>query len=171
MASRSQKIRLGFTLIELLVVISLIGLLAVMILASMSTARAKARDARRIEDMKQLTNALNLYYADKGTYPAVSGTEAGCTPAIGWDCSHLGGDFIPDLVPKYISQMPIDPVNSDAYHYMYYRGTGPIYSCAAGKGKYVLGISGFETSPGYSNPNFCNPNSTYFKWAGGNFEN
>jgi prepilin-type N-terminal cleavage/methylation domain-containing protein len=63
----------GFTLIELLVVISIIGLLASVVLASVSSARAKARDASRVQEMKQIQTALDLYYADQKQYPNVSG--------------------------------------------------------------------------------------------------
>ena len=52
----------GFTLIELLVVISIIGLLASVVLVSLNGARAKARNARRLADIKQLQTALELYY-------------------------------------------------------------------------------------------------------------
>jgi prepilin-type N-terminal cleavage/methylation domain-containing protein len=44
----------AFTIIELLVVISIIGILATIVLASLSTSRAKGRDARRIADMKSI---------------------------------------------------------------------------------------------------------------------
>jgi prepilin-type N-terminal cleavage/methylation domain-containing protein len=48
----------GFTLIELLVVIAIIGLLASIILASLNTAQQKGRDARRLEDLKEMGNAI-----------------------------------------------------------------------------------------------------------------
>ena len=48
----------GFTLIELLVVIAIIGMLSSVILASLNTARSKSRDARRLEDLKQIANTI-----------------------------------------------------------------------------------------------------------------
>ncbi len=59
----------GFTLIELLVVISIIGLLSSVVLTSVNSARAKARDARRITDLKQIQTALEFYYDTNGSYP------------------------------------------------------------------------------------------------------
>lgn len=59
----------GFTLIELLVVISIIGLLSSVVVASLNTARAKGRDASRVQTVSQIKNALELYYNDNKTYP------------------------------------------------------------------------------------------------------
>ncbi len=60
----------GFTLIELLVVIAIIGILSSVVLASLNSARAKARDARRLSDLHQIRNALELYASDNnGAYP------------------------------------------------------------------------------------------------------
>ncbi len=67
-----KKTNSGFTLIELLVVIAIIGLLSSVILTSLNAARAKARDGARVSQLSEIRNAMELYYADNGCYPAVS---------------------------------------------------------------------------------------------------
>ena len=69
---RRNGLRAGFTLIELLVVIAIIGILSSVVVASLNSARKKARDARRVDDVKQLQLALELYFdsnTGNGKYP------------------------------------------------------------------------------------------------------
>ena len=63
----------GFTLIELLVVISIIGVLATIGMVSLNGARARARDARRRSDLRNIVLALEQYNSQYGTYK-VSGS-------------------------------------------------------------------------------------------------
>ena len=62
----------SFTLIELLIVVAIIGILAALIIVSVTTAASHARDARRLSDVRTLENALAQYYIDNGSYPAVA---------------------------------------------------------------------------------------------------
>jgi len=55
--------RKGFTLV------AIIGLLSTLAVVSLGSAREKARDARRISDIRQMQTALELYFADQGVYP------------------------------------------------------------------------------------------------------
>jgi len=50
-------------------VIDIIGILATVSVISLSNARAKSRDAKRVGDMKQIQTALELFFNDKGRYP------------------------------------------------------------------------------------------------------
>jgi len=103
------KTKKGFTLIELLVVIAIIGLLATIVLVSLNNARKKARDVKRMADLKQIQIALEMYYDDHGYYPP---------SACGWDCngyrySTNGNSWIPELVNEnYVDVLPVDPVNN-----------------------------------------------------------
>ncbi len=58
----------GFTLIELLVVVAIIGILASVVLASLSSARGKAKDAKIKEEVNQLVNLMNIEYNESGSY-------------------------------------------------------------------------------------------------------
>ena len=117
----------GFTLIELLVVIAIIGLLSSVVLASLNTARSKARDVKRKEDLVELRSALQMYYSDNGSYPLQYGPGwGGVTTAVG--CGTNGGTsganaYISGLTPTYISTLPTDPGTSSSYScqgYLYF---------------------------------------------------
>ena len=61
---------ISFTLLELLVVVAILGLLTILSIRALNPARIKARDTRRVADLQQLSKALELYYLEKGFYPA-----------------------------------------------------------------------------------------------------
>jgi prepilin-type N-terminal cleavage/methylation domain-containing protein len=71
----------GFTLIELLVVIAIIGILSSVVLASLSTARQKSRDAKRISDLGQVQLALELYFDRIQSYPSTTPSICGAGAA------------------------------------------------------------------------------------------
>ncbi len=69
---RTQSHQEGFTLIELLVVISIIGVLASVVLASVSQAKVRAQNTATLQQVRQIQLALELYYQDHGEYPDTS---------------------------------------------------------------------------------------------------
>ena len=103
----------GFTLIELLVVIAIIGLLASIVLVSLNSARAKARDVNRKSSLTQMQVALEMYYDDHGAYPSVSTWWGECSDYGSHALSGSNG-YIPNLAPTYMAQLPLDPRGHNA---------------------------------------------------------
>lgn len=124
----------GFTLIELLVVISIIGVLASVVLASLDDARSGAMDAKRKMDLKALKSALEIYYGKYNQYPgetwcdsSIGAAASGCpiSPAQdGWDQSSV---FYQNFVINGGAQLPVDPINDETFYYYYEPTNGNDY--------------------------------------------
>ncbi len=182
---KKYNFQTGFTLIELLVVISIIGLLSSVVLVSMNSARLKARDGRRLSDMRQIQTALELYYDKNKQYPNPACDPLGncsVTTCSGWDSSGDGEFIIALKNDGILSNSPMDPRNSPVscgtYHYRYYRyGADVAGNCdpCQGRAYYVIGFNTSESitgvhpkSPGWS----CNIRNWQgeFSWVVGKCE-
>src|SRR5438552_15482337 len=60
----------GYTLIELMVVMTLIVVFAAMAMAQYRTSITRSKEAVLKEDLFQLRDAIDQYYADKNQYPS-----------------------------------------------------------------------------------------------------
>ena len=94
----------GLTLIELVVVVAIIGLLSSIISVALNTSRMRARDTRRVSDLKQMKSGLDIYYANGNGYP---------DKAV-WD-ANVGKRMKCGTVDTL--QIPTDPLSPYAYTY------------------------------------------------------
>ena len=87
----------GFTLIELLVVIAIIGILATIVLVSMTGVQQSGRDTARKADMRQIVSAMQMYYAENeeylpsAAYPGAIGNYMLKTPEDPSGCTYGSG--------------------------------------------------------------------------------
>jgi len=158
-----RKNKKGFTLIELLVVIAVIGLLSSIVLVSMGPARKKAKDTKRMTDLKQISSAMELCY---GEPICNGGQDRYIATTAGVNAVTAIGTFMP--------KVPCDPLgcgagytwtaNAPSPSYKYYCAyskleaeTADTFFCASNKG-----VMKYTYTPGSvpSNISCCNVNVT-----------
>lgn len=99
----------GFTLTELLIVIVITAIIAGIGATNYLTSLKRGHDGKRMADLNNLRNALEMYYLDQNTphYPLGPGHWAGA--------GVLEGDLV--LVERYIQEIPSDPKSGWEYWY------------------------------------------------------
>jgi prepilin-type N-terminal cleavage/methylation domain-containing protein len=104
----------GFSIVELLIVLAVAGVLSAVVVTSAVASRQKARDERRLGDMREIQLALALYYDLNKSYP-------------GGNIVSLGNALEAE---KFIGNFPSDPAG----------GSYPQYEYRVTAGKYCLGV-------------------------------
>ncbi len=116
-----KKTRRAFTLVELLVVTSIIGLMSTIATVNFTSARMKARDARRWADMDVMRTALELYFDSKDSYPVdkhpgADGLVLGKAGAISLS---VRGFTDQETENVFLMRVPANPAGGGA-DYVYY---------------------------------------------------
>lgn len=94
---KKMKKNKGFTLIELLVVIAIIGILASIVLVSLSGARNKAKDAKIKSDLGQVRSISEMINSDAGNYSFVCGSATTLNTAhttYGGQLTNINADIL-----------------------------------------------------------------------------
>jgi len=134
----------GFTLIELLVVIAIIGILAAIVLVSLSGAKNKAYDVRITADMGQLRTTAQIANDTDGDYSNVC---LGALPCVA-DIQILNTDMKAQKAGDVVITLSADKKSYCAYKAM---NTG--YWCIDSK----LTSCKVTTAPGASNCTSATP--------------
>lgn len=146
--------RSGFTLIEILIVVAIIGVLSSVVLVGLRPAQQRGRDTRRIADLKEVQNGLELYYQKCGFYPGAAEC-ASTSPATDWNglVSILTGSEIG------VKNLPTDPNSSKEYAYVQLEdGVGYVLGADledAGNPALATDIDGTFSGVNCNDPTYC----------------
>jgi len=132
MNNHNKKLMHGFTLIELLVVIAIIGILATVVMLSVSRSRSKANDANRKSNVDSMTKAVQAYNTDNGSY-LVSTTDPTCSTlnklAERIATTSCSGQKI--VANGILSTIPEDPAWTDENKNYVYKSDGHTFTIEA----------------------------------------
>lgn len=138
MSRKMNKGRQGFTLIEILIVVAIIAILASVVLIGLGPTQQAGRDARRLSDLREVQNGLELYFNKCGYYPGAA--ESASCAGVAYGPNNFWGD--PTVTPQTgmmgalvgstigVSTVPDDPQSGKTYYYGA-NGTGSGYVVAA----------------------------------------
>lgn len=115
----------GFTLVELLIVITILAVLSAIGLTIYKSVLKSARDSNRKTDFGFIQSALEQYFADQFSYPAIDTGTTACPTngSLNFTFQPSGQTGCPLKNPlgtkTYINVLPKDPLPSPQPKYCY----------------------------------------------------
>jgi surface protein len=97
---KNNKKKKGFGIFEIIIIVAIVSLIATLAVAWLLPNRPKARDAKRVNELNSLRDALHIYYMDYGRYPTSTAENEWCKIEADFGeedyCEGLysGGEFI-----------------------------------------------------------------------------
>jgi type II secretory pathway pseudopilin PulG len=111
--------RTGMGAAELLFAILTIGILILVAVSFLNTSRMRARDAKRLVDVRRIQTALEFYRLENDAYPEAKEGYVLSNDQIQF-CDKESGTFVPAGQPcktKYMELIPSDPSLGSKYVY------------------------------------------------------
>jgi prepilin-type N-terminal cleavage/methylation domain-containing protein len=105
----------GFTLIEILIVVAIIAILASVVLVGLGPTQQAGRDSRRLSDLSETQNGLELYYNKCGYYPGTAAPTSCGTYSANNSWSGMSTALTGSAIG--ISNVPNDPSAGKTYQY------------------------------------------------------
>ena len=141
----------GFTLIELLVVIAIIGLLSSIVFASLAQARQKAKDSKRLQNLLQVRNALELYHAKYNHYPfpVIVAPESFGAGVNCWECSwdiYYEETKLSNDLGTFLNPRPSTDVSTGLLRGYWYKSNGIDYKVGFSLLSSQINIKNFPSS-------------------------
>ncbi len=120
----------GFTLLELLVVVAIMGIFAGTVFVSLSSARQRARDTKRVESARTLKDAIEIYKLNFNELPENDSSDDGFG---GFDVGNSGVEQVPPdtflqplsdehLIPKPLIEEDSSFLTEGSFRYFKYEG-------------------------------------------------
>lgn len=120
----------GFTLIEILIVVAIIAILASVVLVGLGPTQRAGRDSRRLSDLHQVQNGLELFYGRCGYYPGTANCGANTAITGGATSWASMSAALTGTASIGVAQIANDPNTASPYQY----GSG-----GTGNNTYVIG--------------------------------
>ena len=105
----------GLALIWILIVSAVVGVLALIVLSKTSNLQSQTRDSFRVNDMKQIRTALEMFRTVNGRYPDSTNDNV----STAGEYIGVGDDIDRALLP-YLNPIPIDPLHDGTVYFYSY---------------------------------------------------
>ncbi len=157
--------RSGFTIVELLIVIVVIAVLASITVVAYNGIQSRARDTGRVQKVKDISKAIELYKIDNGQYPPIqdgNSSESSCgSQTENWGHCDRNKELA-DMLAPYMKLDPTSLSNATQGSYVYYYNSSSVeYYQTYGLGVYLEGSGGQNDGGSLANAYEVGQNPSY----------
>ncbi|MEX0933789.1 MAG: hypothetical protein WD003_00820 [Candidatus Paceibacterota bacterium] len=117
----------GASLLEIFLIGALLSFLVALISFFPGGSQDPLRDEIRLSDIQTLTRALEVYHNENKNYPSTNGQWWGVCDAYGKHPRSGANGWVPNIAPRYLPELPIDPAPIKDYGCYLYRSDGVDY--------------------------------------------